>query len=187
MEYKTISVKEDVTQIGLQNEVSSALWPEFMFNDPISNERWMKIFDIFPEYQISLMEGEKIIGFANSIAFHWDEPLESLPEEGWDWTLIKSFEDNFNGIMPNVLSGLQISVAKGYQGTGSSSLIVREMKILAQKSGFEYLLVPVRPNLKCKYPLISIDSYVKWVREDGLPFDPWLRVHVRQGGKIIKV
>jgi hypothetical protein len=31
-----------------------------------------------------------------------------------------------------------------------------------------------------------IDKYTKWKNEKGLPFDPWLRVHVKQNGKIIK-
>jgi hypothetical protein len=26
-----------------------------------------------------------------------------------------------------------------------------------------------------------------WVRPDGLPFDPWLRAHVRIGGEIIRL
>lgn len=34
--------------------------------------------------------------------------------------------------------------------------------------------------------MIPIDNYLKWKREDGLPYDPWLRVHARMGGKIIK-
>ena len=25
-----------------------------------------------------------------------------------------------------------------------------------------------------------------WQRSDGLPFDPWLRVHVRLGGKVVR-
>ena len=27
---------------------------------------------------------------------------------------------------------------------------------------------------------------VTWTREDGQPFDPWIRVHVRRGGVIVK-
>jgi hypothetical protein len=30
-------------------------------------------------------------------------------------------------------------------------------------------------------------EYVAQVRDDGLPVDPWLRVHVKAGGKIVKV
>ena len=49
------------------------------------------------------------------------------------------------------------------------------------------LVAPVRPSLKHRYPLTPIERYVEWRDEDGSPFDPWLRVHVRCGGRIVKV
>ena len=30
-----------------------------------------------------------------------------------------------------------------------------------------------------------MDHYIKWKNENDLPFDPWIRVHVKQKGKII--
>jgi hypothetical protein len=44
----------------------------------------------------------------------------------------------------------------------------------------------VRPNWKERYPLIPIERYASWVREDGLPFDPWMRVHARLGAEILR-
>ncbi len=32
-----------------------------------------------------------------------------------------------------------------------------------------------------------MESYVSWTTPEGLPFDPWLRVHVRLGGRIVAV
>jgi hypothetical protein len=34
---------------------------------------------------------------------------------------------------------------------------------------------------------MSIEEYAALTRDDGLPFDPWLRVHVRAGGTIVGV
>jgi hypothetical protein len=45
----------------------------------------------------------------------------------------------------------------------------------------------VRPNLKHRYPLIPIETYIRWSQADGLPFDPWLRVHWRLGAHMAKV
>jgi len=45
----------------------------------------------------------------------------------------------------------------------------------------------VRPTLKSRYPLIPIERYVEWRREDGSHFDPWIRVHERVGGEIVQV
>jgi len=44
---------------------------------------------------------------------------------------------------------------------------------------------PLRPTRKHLYPLFSIEEYASWVRDDGLPFDPWVRLHVRAGGRVI--
>jgi hypothetical protein len=48
------------------------------------------------------------------------------------------------------------------------------------------LVAPVRPSWKDRYPLTPIDRYASWRREDGLPFDPWLRVHARLGARILR-
>jgi hypothetical protein len=34
--------------------------------------------------------------------------------------------------------------------------------------------------------LTSIERYAAWTRDDGLPFDPWIRLHVRLGGRIVR-
>jgi hypothetical protein len=47
------------------------------------------------------------------------------------------------------------------------------------------LAAPVRPTLKANYPLIPIERYMEWRREDGSHFDPWLRIHERVGGRIV--
>jgi hypothetical protein len=48
------------------------------------------------------------------------------------------------------------------------------------------LLAPVRPSWKERYPLTPIERYARWTREDGLPFDPWIRTHVRLGRVILR-
>jgi GNAT superfamily N-acetyltransferase len=73
-----------------------------------------------------------------------------------------------------------------YQSQGLSTKMVQAMRGIAKSKGFKHLVAPVRPNQKSKYPLISIDDYLQWRNEEGLPFDAWLRVHVRAGAKIIK-
>ena len=44
----------------------------------------------------------------------------------------------------------------------------------------------MRPNWKERYPLTAIEQYARWRREDGLPFDPWLRVHERAGASTLR-
>ncbi len=47
------------------------------------------------------------------------------------------------------------------------------MKTIAKNKKLENLIAPVRPNYKCKYPLVPIENYIHWKNDDGLSFDPW--------------
>jgi hypothetical protein len=67
-----------------------------------------------------------------------------------------------------------------------SSLLIAAMVALARAHGLGPLVAPVRPNQKDRYPLMPIDRYAQWRREDGLPFDPWIRVHARMGARVLR-
>ena len=56
----------------------------------------------------------------------------------------------------------------------------------AGRLGFSELLAPVRPNGKADVQE-PMTEYAARTRDDGLPVDPWLRVHVRAGGRIDRV
>ncbi|MBE9511729.1 MAG: hypothetical protein IMY71_12700, partial [Bacteroidetes bacterium] len=51
-------------------------------------------------------------------------------------------------------------------------------------NGIDNIAFPIRPTLKCHYPLIPMDDYINWQNKDGLPFDPWLRVHIGYSGDV---
>jgi GNAT superfamily N-acetyltransferase len=169
-------------------DISEAAWPEFMLHDPIANENWHELFERFSKYQFALLDTEssRMAAMGNSLPFRWERELVDLPEGGWDWVFLKAIEDHANGITPNIQSAIQIAIHPDYQNQGLSSKMVQAMRGIAASRGFKHLVAPVRPNLKSKYPLIRIDDYIQWTNEEGLPFDAWLRVHVRAGAKIIK-
>ncbi len=64
--------------------------------------------------------------------------------------------------------------------------MVKLMRQVAVDHGLRALIAPVRPSQKARYPLIPIENYIQWTTADGLPFDPWLRVHARAGARIIQ-
>lgn len=169
-------------------ELSDASWPEFMLHDPIANENWHELFDRFSDYQFALLDRktERMAAMANSLPFHWEQPLENLPEGGWDWVFLKAIEDHKQGIEPNIQSAIQINIHPDYQNQGLSARMIQAMRAIGQSKGFQYLVAPVRPTQKSRYPLISIDDYIQWKNNEGLPFDTWLRVHARLGARILK-
>ena len=170
------------------NEIAEASWPEFMMHDLIANENWHELFDRFSDYQFALLDTEsnRMAAMGNSLPFQWDKELSDLPEGGWDWVFIKAVEDHKNSIKPNIQSAIQIAIHPDYRSQRLSTKMVQAMRTIGESNGFKYLVAPVRPNEKSKYPLISIDDYITWKTNDGLPFDAWLRVHARMGAKIIK-
>lgn len=169
-------------------DIADAAWPVFMHHDPIANENWHELFDRFEDYQFAMLDTEtdRMAAMGNSLPFNWNETLEELPEEGWDWVFLKAVDDHNNGIASNIQSAIQIAIHPDYQGQGLSMRMVRAMGTIGKSKGFKQLVAPVRPNQKSQYPLISIDEYITWTTDEGLPFDAWLRVHVRAGGRIIK-
>jgi GNAT superfamily N-acetyltransferase len=169
-------------------DISDVSWPEFMLHDSIANEYWHELFDRFSEYQFALLDTEnnRMAAMGNSLPFCWEGELSDLPEGGWDWVFLKAVEDHTNGVTSNIQSAIQIAMHPDYQSQGLSTKMVQAMRGIAKSKGFKHLVAPVRPNQKSKYPLISIDDYLQWRNEEGLPFDAWLRVHVRAGAKIIK-
>ena len=59
------------------------------------------------------------------------------------------------------------------------------MTALAAAHGLDGLIAPVRPTWKERYPLSPIESYLRWRRDDGLLYDPWLRTHERLGAEVL--
>ncbi len=57
---------------------------------------------------------------------------------------------------------------------------------LAQRHALAGVIAPVRPSWKERYPLVPIEEYATWRREDGLPFDPWMRTHERLGAVVLE-
>jgi len=90
-------------------------------------------------------------------------------------------------LAPNTLSALAALVTASHQRRGLSAEILRAMRSPAIKHGMHSLVAPVRPTLKSSYPLTPFERYVGWMRDDGSPFDPWLRVHWRLGAEFVNI
>ena len=186
MDYDIIRCKDAYSHMEAQSEITHGLWERYMSQGPVLNECWYPLFKLFPEFQFFLESDKQIVGLGNCLPLLWDRPLADLPEEGWDWALEKGIRDRQQGKEPNVLNGVQVLVTGDNQGRGISYLVIEEMKKLALQHGLEHIIIAVRPTWKSRYPLTPIAQYITWTREDGLPFDPWLRAHARGGARLIK-
>ncbi|MGH2823956.1 MAG: hypothetical protein ACRDLY_13225 [Thermoleophilaceae bacterium] len=90
------------------------------------------------------------------------------------------------GATATAASALMIVVSPERLGHGISGEAIRAMAEVVGRHGLTELVAPVRPTDKHRYPLIPIDRYIRWRREDGRPLDPWIRVHERVVGEIVR-
>lgn len=166
-------------------------WPPFMLQDPVASLYYDDPVEAYPEFVIVAVDRDqpdRLVAKGYSVPFTWDEdPTESLPEDGWDAVILLAALDRFAGRRGNLVSALEISVRSDLQGTGLSGVMLAAMRDNAAWLGFAHLVAPVRPNGKHLHPDMSIRDYAALLRDDGLPADPWLRVHVRAGGTIVGV
>jgi hypothetical protein len=64
--------------------------------------------------------------------------------------------------------------------------MLQAMRANARAHGLGALIACVRPTDKHRYPLIPIERYAFWTRPDGEPFDAWIRLHRRLGGRVVR-
>jgi GNAT superfamily N-acetyltransferase len=160
-------------------------WPRFMLEDPAA---WMmSMLNEHPAFQLALLDGDRVVAKANSVPFRWDGDEASLPDTGWDTVLATGIVGGARGRTPTALSALEIAIDPEWQGKGLSRVMVDGLRAAAARAGFADLVAPVRPSRKAEHPDVPMAEYVTWRRDDGLPADPWLRVHVRAGGTVVKV
>jgi len=184
-----VTLKERPELRGAAGDHCVAGWPEFMLHDAVCNENWSGLYDHFPQFQFALLapETEELIVVGNSIPLGYDGPLSELSDDGVRWALESGFADLAAVRPPRLQCALQIVIKETWQGKGIAALAVQEIQRGGAAHGLDTLVAPVRPNLKHRYPLTPMERYIAWKRADGLPFDPWMRVHARLGARQIRV
>ncbi len=185
MDYKILVGDKRIIEI--QNSLGSKTWPEFMQHDKTANKYWPYLYNEFLSYQFAISYENQIIGICNSVPINWYKPLNDLPVSAIDWSMKKAFDDFNRNLTTNLIIGIQILIDKKYQNRNISYEMIEVLKKIAVNKQIENIAFPVRPTLKCNYPLIPMEEYLKWQNKNGLPFDPWIRVHIKIGGKIVGI
>ncbi len=164
-------------------------FPEFLYHGAVVNLLAGELYQSFVEYQFILQDSGdnsfKVLG--NCFPVAWHRPIADLPDGGLEAMLQLAVQQKKDGVWPNLLCAFQIIVPKELQGSGLSYEAVRAMLRIAREHNLEGLIAPVRPNRKALYPNMPMEKYMHWKRDDGHPFDDWIRVHIRLGAELIKV
>jgi len=157
-----------------------SFWPRFVSHDPVVATFWERLYEVYPDFQMWLVDTDvkATLGYACTLPVRWD----GVPEpRGIDWALS-------NGAVgePTTLCSIVAGVVPTHRGLGLGGVVLGRMVGLAAAHGFDSVIAPVRPTRKENYPLIPIERYVMWRREDGYMYDPWLRTHERLGAELLE-
>ncbi|MFD5080437.1 N-acetyltransferase [Streptomyces sp. NPDC058371] len=163
-------------------------WPVFTAHDPVVVALLGRVIEDFPHYCVVATDGDRVVARGLSVPFDADrDGREETPDKGWDQVLVWAFHDRLRGQVPTTASALEITVDSEYLGRGLSYRMLAALRGAVAGQGHDVLMAPVRPTAKHLQPRLPMAAYIGRQRADGLPADPWLRVHVKAGGTIEKI
>jgi len=187
--FKVFSLRERPEHEDEYERLSELSWPRFLRQrDSLGyGEYWPQLFTTWADWQLLLIDGMgPTIAATHAVPLVWAGTVDDLPSSIAE-ILRRASADHAAGRTPNTLCALAAMVDPRYRGQAMSPAAVRAMTDLARARGLRSLLAPVRPAAKSAYPLAPMERYVRWENANGLPLDPWIRVHARLGAEILGV
>lgn len=167
------------------DQLFSEGFPTFITSDQLAKQYIGRVQELFPYLNIVLLDGSDfLVAGGWGVPLVWNGETDSLPR-GYSESLKRAVENHEAGESPNAFVICGGIVRPDLKGQGLSTVLIQTLRDLALASNLDKVICPVRPTMKSRYPLISIEKYMKWMRADGSPFDPWVRTHVRAGAKIL--
>ncbi len=163
--------------------VTDEVWPEYNQHGAVLNRYWGRLFEDFPHFQFVLYDDRTVVAEGHTVLCDWDGAVAGLGD-GIDSMIVAAFAARQANVSPTAVCALAAEIRPQFQGRGLANRVLDVMADIARDAGVRHLIAPVRPSYKDRYPITPIEQYVTWTREDGAPFDPWIRVHVRRGGVI---
>lgn len=156
------------------------------------DELYVELLDAEPVRDFTLYVVETATGrlaaVANAAPVAVEGTPADLPDEGWGWQVTRAHAVLRQGARARYLGAFAVSVSPLFRGRGVSALALRGFQALARHHGLDGVIAPVRPPTKAERPDEPIETFLARTLPDGsgLPADPWLRTHLRVGGRIIR-
>jgi GNAT superfamily N-acetyltransferase len=168
-------------------DLTADVWPEYNAHGVVPLRYWPGLYEVFPEFQYVLYDedADDVMAEGHSLPLAWDGTAHGLPA-GIDGAMAAAFDLRDADGEATTLCAMAIEIPPRHQRQGLSRTMIAAMARIAADHGLRDLIAPVRPSAKERYPLTPIERYASWTREDGLPFDPWMRVHARVGGTVLR-
>ena len=160
-------------------------WPAFIFHDPADAQYLDRVDTYFPHFDVLVLEDGEVAASGWGVPLRWDGTIGDLPDGGYDGALVSAVTGHEESVPADTLCIMAAAVRAGHQRSGLAGNVLRALRARAVKAGLKHVIAPVRPALKSRYPLTPMESFARWMREDGLHIDPWIRTHQRLGATIL--
>jgi GNAT superfamily N-acetyltransferase len=161
-------------------------WPAFITADQEVKRHIGAVREWFADLELVLVDAHNTLVAAGwSVPLCWNRRPDHLPG-GYTDSLARAVDGHRRSQPPDTLVIAAAQVHPDHRGRGVAAELLMAFRALASQRGWPRVIAPVRPTLKARYPLTSIDEFAAWTRpSDGAPLDPWLRTHWRLGARII--
>lgn len=162
-------------------------FPEFIDGDKEVKKYIARVRESFTHYDVMLIdEADEPAATGWGVPIGWSGDVSELPT-CFAEVLRRCLEDLENSSVVDTLVIGGAVVHPTLKGRGIAEELIQVLIEIAIDHELTKVIAPVRPTQKHVYPLMDIDAFVAWQRADTMPWDPWLRLHVRLGGRIIGV
>jgi hypothetical protein len=178
----TASERPDLWERGIS---STLVWPEYNLHGDVLNRWWGHLDEELADFQFVLYDepNDDVVAEGHTGPLWWNGSDETLPD-GIDTAIEQIFSQLRAKEPVNTLCALAAESPREGRARGLAVHLLNAMRTIGERHGLTHLIAPVRPSLKDRYPLTAIERYVRWRREDGQLFDPWMRVHERLGARV---
>jgi GNAT superfamily N-acetyltransferase len=182
-----MEIVTEVERPDLLAECRSAFagnWPEFTLHGDVAAEFLDRAQLYFPRLDILLLDAGQVVAGGWGVAMAWDGTVEDLPD-GYDGALVRAIEGHEATLAADTLCLMAIVVAAEAQRKGLAGAVISALRQRGDEQRLTKVVAPVRPTLKSRYPLTTMDRFASWRRDDGQHVDPWIRTHLRMGATIL--
>jgi GNAT superfamily N-acetyltransferase len=161
----------------------------FLYRDAITEAFYRELVAHHPEFSLVAVDPADPgvpLGKLCTAPFSWPgDPARDLPADGYDAVFLSAAADLLAGRRGNLVSPLIAMVQPQLRGRGLASRLLAAARRNTARLGYRSLVAPVRPTRKHLCQDVPMARYAERTGPDGLPADPWLRVHVRAGARIV--
>ena len=159
-------------------------WPAFIESDDLATRYLPTVRATFGHLEVAVLRSDSLVGAGWGVPVAWDGGPSTLPG-GYSDALERAVRGHQAALTPDTLVVCAAQVRPDAVRSGIAVAILAGLIEAAEAAGLAKVVAPLRPTAKHRYPLTAIESYAAWRRADGSAFDPWIRTHLRMGGRIL--